>query len=60
MPLSSPALSALSAAAELNKRPTLETLWGLRRREAVEAQAQAAGLWPAARHALPAHNLLPD
>jgi SAM-dependent methyltransferase len=32
--------------------------WGLRRREEVEAQAQAAGLRLAARHALPANNLL--
>jgi hypothetical protein len=32
--------------------------WGLRRREAVEEAAQAAGLRLAARHALPANNLL--
>lgn len=32
--------------------------WGLRRREDVEAQAQAAGLRLVARHALPANNLL--
>lgn len=32
--------------------------WGLRRREAVEQEAQAVGLRLAARHALPANNLL--
>jgi len=32
--------------------------WGLRRRSAVEAQAHAAGLRLAQRHALPANNLL--
>lgn len=32
--------------------------WGLRRREEVEAQARHAGLRLAARHALPANNLL--
>jgi SAM-dependent methyltransferase len=32
--------------------------WGLRRREEVEAQAQAAGLALVARHAMPANNLL--
>ncbi len=32
--------------------------WGLRRREDVEAQAHAAGLRLAARHAMPANNLL--
>lgn len=32
--------------------------WGLRRREDVEAQARAAGLQLAARHAMPANNLL--
>jgi hypothetical protein len=32
--------------------------WGIRRREAVEGQAARAGLRLAARHALPANNLL--
>jgi len=32
--------------------------WGLRRREDVQAEAQAAGLGLAARHAMPANNLL--
>lgn len=32
--------------------------WGIRRREDVEAQAQGAGLHLAARHAMPANNLL--
>lgn len=32
--------------------------WGLRRRKDVEAQAQAAGLRLAARHSMPANNLL--
>ena len=32
--------------------------WGLRRREDVQAQAQHAGLQLAARHAMPANNLL--
>ncbi len=32
--------------------------WGLRRREDVQAQARAAGLRLAARHAMPANNLL--
>ncbi|MFO6421213.1 DUF938 domain-containing protein [Hylemonella sp. W303a] len=32
--------------------------WGLRRREAVEQEAQDAGLQLVARHALPANNLL--
>jgi SAM-dependent methyltransferase len=32
--------------------------WGIRRREDVQAEAQAAGLQLAARHAMPANNLL--
>jgi hypothetical protein len=32
--------------------------WGIRRREDVQAQAQRAGLMLAARHAMPANNLL--
>jgi hypothetical protein len=32
--------------------------WGIRRREDVEAQAASAGLRLAARHAMPANNLL--
>ena len=32
--------------------------WGLRRREDVEAEAQAAGLQQVQRHAMPANNLL--
>jgi Protein of unknown function (DUF938) len=32
--------------------------WGIRRREAVQAQAAAEGLYLQARHALPANNLL--
>lgn len=49
------AASNLAFDADLRAR---DPLWGLRRREWVQQQAESAGLKPHSRHSLPANNLL--